>query len=199
MYMENIYIYALLDPSNNKIRYIGQTNNLKRRLNEHIYNSKKNNKNDHKSNWIKSLLSNDLEPQILLIEECSLDTSNEREIYWINQYDDLTNGTTGGNNRFKMTESVRNKLKVNNSGKNNPCYGKVWGKEERLKLSKQRKGRVLSEDWKDKISESLGFKCVVDGVEYNSIKEIKKKLNHGWNYIKKRLDDEKYPNWFYVK
>jgi hypothetical protein len=33
------YIYALLDPDENQIRYIGQTDNIKRRYNNHISSS----------------------------------------------------------------------------------------------------------------------------------------------------------------
>lgn len=34
--MENYYIYALIDPTDNIIKYIGKTNNIEKRLKKHI-------------------------------------------------------------------------------------------------------------------------------------------------------------------
>ena len=82
------FIYRLIDPSTQETRYIGQTDNLKRRYNNHVsscVNIKNKTYNTHKSNWIRSLISNDLLPIIEVIEECDgLEKSNIRETKVVN-------------------------------------------------------------------------------------------------------------------
>ena len=51
---KQILIYTLSD--NYGIRYVGKTNNLKLRKLAHINESKSNRYNNHRINWIKSLL-----------------------------------------------------------------------------------------------------------------------------------------------
>ena len=66
-----IYIYVLKCPISEKIRYVGKTNNLKRRLQSHIdysINSKK--KKRHVNYWILKLLKEGLRPKIELLETC---------------------------------------------------------------------------------------------------------------------------------
>ncbi len=90
------YIYILKDPINLKIRYVGVTcTSLKSRLSQHIYDSKK--KGTYKRNWINSLKKKNLKPIIEKIEECNYKNYQEREIFWISYYDNLTNTDKGGN------------------------------------------------------------------------------------------------------
>lgn len=64
--MRTVYIYALIDPNTHEIRYVGVTNNLKKRFLGHIYDAKRNHvsKNAQKSEWIVSLIDNDQTPII---------------------------------------------------------------------------------------------------------------------------------------
>ena len=66
----NIYVmyslYVLKDPNSLDIRYVGYSNNPKRRLWEHIRDAKKGVKT-HKSYWIKSLIDNQQSPLIEII------------------------------------------------------------------------------------------------------------------------------------
>lgn len=123
----NIYIYTLKDPINNGIRYVGQTNNLKRRLARHITNSKNLTDNRHISNWIRSL--NNL---IIMdvIEVCDYLVRNEREKYWINYYKEkgfnLCNSSNGG-----AGAGINNKN----------CVGRVLSEKTKSKISKSNKGR----------------------------------------------------------
>ena len=113
----NIYkIYLLKDPVTQEIRYVGQTYKiLKYRLNEHLQDSKR--KKFRNVNWIKSLLKKDLKPIIELIEECSLDNVDEREIYWISYFrsinSKLNNHDDGGRfqkRKFKHSEEFKSKI-----------------------------------------------------------------------------------------
>jgi len=94
------YIYALIDPTDNRIRYIGKTNNLKNRLKRHICDCKKHGFWTPKNQWIKSLINNNLKPIIKPLLETTKEEVNKYEIEYIKKYreliPDLTNDTDGG-------------------------------------------------------------------------------------------------------
>ena len=122
--MRTIYIYKLIDPITNNVRYVGKTTNLVRRLNAHINRSKKN--KYHSARWVNSLLEKGLKPEISIIEECNENNWEEREIYWISYYRehfDLTNILDGGGH--------------------SPSYGRLgkpWSDEQRMNNRKARLG-----------------------------------------------------------
>ena len=132
-------IYTLAHPITKEVRYVGQTNNLRRRLRSHLlcqYTT-------YTSSWIKSLLNIGLIPIMEELEGCSTDEVNDREIYWIAQLKAwgfrLTNLTEGG------------------SG----CLGhrRAFTLEHRHNMSVSRKGRIITPEWRDRISQSrLGIK-----------------------------------------
>jgi hypothetical protein len=126
----NIYIYTLRNPINNAVRYVGQTNDLKRRFNKHITNSKALSDSRHISHWIRSL---DALPVMDIIEVCDYSVRNEREEYWINYYKeqgcDLCNSSNGG-----AGAGVGNRN----------CVGRIMSDETRDKISKANKGRVFN-------------------------------------------------------
>lgn len=66
--------YVLIDPTDNKIKYVGRTVDEKNRFRNHIYESKKNNRNK-KERWIVSLLRKNKKPLLKVIykEKCSLE------------------------------------------------------------------------------------------------------------------------------
>ena len=84
--MKTTFIYSLSDPDTNEVRYIGKANNLKYRLWAHIHEAKHDLRNQHKCNWIKTLLDKDKKPVIDVIEEVSMDDWQSCEIYWISQF-----------------------------------------------------------------------------------------------------------------
>ena len=115
--MKNIYsIYKLIDPTTNKVRYVGvTTNSLKNRLYQHKYNSKK--LKTHSAKWINSLLKKDICPIIELIETCNENNWEDREKYWISYYDNLTNHHVGGkgvilSRRQESIDSSSNSKKI---------------------------------------------------------------------------------------
>ena len=59
------YIYALIDPRTRQIRYIGQTDDLSKRLRQHIMDKS----NTHKTEWIKGLLAANMRPDISQLAE----------------------------------------------------------------------------------------------------------------------------------
>lgn len=113
--MKITYIYYLKDPITDEIRYVGKTNDLKRRLNYHIKRSS--NYKFHSAVWIKSLIDKGVTPIIVEIEKIFDESWRDREKYWIKYYNekyDLTNILDGGQDgpndetKLKIKESIRN-------------------------------------------------------------------------------------------
>jgi hypothetical protein len=78
--METGYIYALIDPRDGAVRYIGQTTGplLKRRA-EHYYSPT----NQYTRKWIAELREAGVRPDIKALEEVAIDDLDSREFYWI--------------------------------------------------------------------------------------------------------------------
>lgn len=115
MYINSMkyYIYALICPLSNQIRYIGQTKQKpKYRFNGHIQESK--NPKDGKTkkiNWIRKLIRLGELPELLIIEDGLFENQQQLdniEIKWISYYKELgcrlVNGTNGGNSVCKNFE-----------------------------------------------------------------------------------------------
>lgn len=154
--MEKSYlVYILRDPRDNAIRYVGQTTRgLRIRLNQHI--SSKKYANNHRENWIFSLLKLKLKPTIHLVEVCNnIDECNEAEMFWIKTLKQIgwkltNNGEGGGNNLGRSgwnkggkgpTRSVMAKFITSEKcrGINNPMKGKKHTDEVKKKLSEYSK------------------------------------------------------------
>lgn len=128
-----MYIYLLIDPMTNMVRYVGQTYNVERRIKEHINECNslsKNKSKSHKSNWIKKLKKMDKLPIMEIIETCYANDVDFWERHYISLYKswgyNLVNKTDGGygirgykySNEFKLERSCKYK------GKGNPFYKK---------------------------------------------------------------------------
>jgi len=58
--MITTFIYALKDPTDNKVRYIGKANDPHKRYGDHLNSGR--DKNTHKRNWINNLRQEKLKP-----------------------------------------------------------------------------------------------------------------------------------------
>jgi hypothetical protein len=94
------YIYILQDPITLSVRYVGKSNNVKKRFYQHISNNKK---TTYVNSWIKSLKIKSLKPIISIIDETE-DDWEQLEIYWISQFKtwgfELCNHTKGGQGSY---------------------------------------------------------------------------------------------------
>lgn len=96
-----IGIYKITNTINNMC-YIGQSKNIHKRWNNHksVYN----NENAHEYDYYlyRAMRKYGIENFTFdVIEECDINSLNDREIYWINYYDSYNNGynsTNGGDN-----------------------------------------------------------------------------------------------------
>lgn len=95
--MESIYIYALRDPRTEEVRYIGKSNNPRKRLSQHLRGDKI---NRHKDSWIRELRREHLSPELVILEETTPERWEQRERYWIKKGLEmgwpLTNISEGG-------------------------------------------------------------------------------------------------------
>lgn len=157
-----IYIYALVDPFNRKIRYIGRTNDPERRLKEHLGNYHR--KDSYCQRWIQSVLRQGKQPRLKVIEECNEDTWKVRECHWIAFYRakgyQLTNITDGGDGVYPIP------------------FEKEAVRREAISLS--RKGMKFSDSHRKNLSLSANLK-------YKKNPELKKNLSKKWG---KLTDDQ---------
>lgn len=87
------YIYGLKNPEDDKIMYVGVTQNLKTRLKQHLAPSNLRLRSS-KDVWIESLITKKIEPVVIVLEECTQEVREERERYWIDYYRGINPGLT---------------------------------------------------------------------------------------------------------
>jgi group I intron endonuclease len=118
------FIYGLLDPRTSELKYVGKTSRtLKRRLIEHL-SRKELEYPCYKSNWLKSLIKEGFKPEIFCIEECSNESLNENEMFYVAYFKflgcKLTNLTDGGEGLqpgYIPSKEIREKISKANTGK----------------------------------------------------------------------------------
>jgi len=168
--MNDVFIYALLDPTDSEVRYVGKAKNPYKRLYFHLHNKA----HTHKYFWLQSLVKQGLKPVVCVLDRCDdfKPIWEARERDWISFYKrigcNLTNGTDGGEGlsnpslctRKKMSdakinfvpwnkgktgiysrESI-NKMRINRSGTSS------WNKGKHLSLDHNNKTRVTGKHWK---------------------------------------------------
>lgn len=113
--MKNTFIYTI--SHNNKIRYIGKSNNPEKRLKCHIYE----NSNSHKGNWLKSIIKSGDYPTVEILDEVPIKEWQFWEQYWIEQFKqwgyvllNVTNGGEGaeGYSHTEKTKQIMRELKL---------------------------------------------------------------------------------------
>lgn len=117
--MERTYkIYVLKDPETLEVKYVGiTTKTLKERLRGHLKETKDTRKkNYHKKAWINNLIEKDLLPTIELLEVCTADNWEEREIFHIANFKELgcnlTNIDIGGKGIYIKSRNNTSKEKI---------------------------------------------------------------------------------------
>lgn len=173
----SIGIYKITNPKG-KI-YIGQSVNLKRR--EYDYENQKNCSSQillfrslKKYNWGSHKFE--------IIEECHLNSLNERERYWQDFFDVLNPKkglncrlTTSSSKSGKLSQKTKNKISESNKGKPKHTeenkiiisqrskllknmLGKTHTLETKNKISQSKKGKTLPPETRDKMSKSASGK-----------------------------------------
>lgn len=152
-------VYKITNNVNGKV-YIGQSINIKNRWKDHIYAL---NRGDSTCTllqraWNKYKQNNF---SFEIIELCSENELDNVEIKYIELYDSINNGYNielGGNENKHL--SAETKQKLSKSAKErlsdptkNPMYDKHHTDEAKAKISTSKKGKLLSEETKQKLSQ----------------------------------------------
>jgi len=159
---DTTFIYALIDPISQDVRYVGKSDDPWNRL--HIGNKihiahLKDASHTHKAHWIQSLKRKNLVPILVILEQCKKDVWQEREKDWIVFYRKLgyklTNGTDGGDGSVGHHLSEEAKIKIKEASI------KRWENQElkakmikKLSQTKKAANITLSEETKRLMSES---------------------------------------------
>lgn len=140
--MTNSFIYGLVDPETQELRYVGKTRvGMKRALAEHSARCR---------NWIRKLKRRGLVQEVVVLEETDeLDEAERRLISLFRRLGySLTNIADGGEGGFKFDEDVR--LRISQSKKGwNPSL------ETRSRMSAAKLGTVRTEEICEKIRNSM--------------------------------------------
>lgn len=195
------YIYALVDPRDGDVRYIGKSVDPKQRLRKHIHKARKENPgNLYRYDWICSVLSDGYRPILEIIEEVSEDGWREAERTWIKygreQGWPLTNIENGGcgpgmvskETKELISQSVKKWIEENG----NPFEGQKHTEKTKKLLSRKAKERYRKnpdlhpsnrreygprpESVKKQISETHKKKGVNRGAKNGQAKLTKKKV-----------------------
>lgn len=106
------YIYALLDPRDNSIRYIGKTIHPKTRLGAHLYESRS--QDHYRARWIRILSAKNLKPIFKILKICPLEEFEIHEAFFIKLHKSkrLTNSDeTGSGINGRKKEITENAIK----------------------------------------------------------------------------------------
>jgi hypothetical protein len=160
----NTYIYGLIDPITNEIRYIGKSNNPQKRYPQHINEAKLN--NTKKSNWIKKLLREYKRPELFIIDEVSKNNWQFWEEHYISLFKswgfNLTNQTKGGGADY---EYFLNKPQSEETKQKKSLSLKNWWDENKNSAFRLEANKKISEtvkaQSKAKWTDELRAKCSV--------------------------------------
>lgn len=145
------FIYALTDPRDKAIRYIGFTIDMQTRLYGHLTYAKR--ERTHKANWIKQLLALNLKPEMICLETGIGDGWQEAEKRWIAHYRNvglrLTNMTDGGDGVPGAKRSPETCRKISEALK-----GKKKSPEAVAKFAAANRGKKASAETRRKMSEA---------------------------------------------
>lgn len=193
-------IYRLISPSGKS--YIGQTINFKRRIARHKNPKVKD--CPKLNNAIKKYGFQNF--QIEIIEHCLPRLLNDRERYWISYYNSLIfgyNSTSGGNSNYIILDETKEKIRQKNKGRyhgnqNVKCiidgitYNSIGEASRNLGIPfRNIRHRLNSKNIKynnysyidkqnpvrSKRNLCHSKSCIINGVEYQSIRDAAKALN----------------------
>lgn len=114
--LKTTFIYILKCPKTGNVRYVGKSNDPKRRYYAHIRTDKT--ASCHKINWIQKLLKEGFKPELEILEEVSEEDWKERERFYISKYRelyDLTNCKDGGEGLFRGNQTSFKKGQISHN------------------------------------------------------------------------------------
>lgn len=204
-------IYYIKNLINEKY-YIGQAQDIFKR-----WRDEKRDLNKEQDAWNKHLQrawkkygENNFEFSV--IEICSIDMLDEREIYWISYFDSYNNGynqTLGGDGcrGHKCSEETRSKIRASAIGRkpsdstrkklSEIHTGVIFTEERKAKIGEANKKRVYSNEQKKKMQLSqktcIPVFCIELNKIFDSLRQAGKETNIAYHHIKACCDgNQKY-------
>ncbi len=147
--MKLTFLYILLEPFEDEVRYVGKSDRPLERLTDHLNECK--NETHRRANWLKSLKYQNLKPRLEILCEVPAAEWEFWERHFIKYFRacgfDLVNTTLGGDG-------------VHLEGQPNPFFGKKHSEESKLKNRLAHLGKRASVETRAKQSAALkGRKC----------------------------------------
>lgn len=167
----NLFVYGLVDPRNNQLVYIGQTNKGIERIERHSYCCLKR-ENPKKVKWVKELRKFNLMFEVIYFEYCNdQEELNQAETFYIQYFrglgSPLFNYNDGGDNhiRAKMTPERLKDHKI--------LMKQVMNKPEvKRRMSLAHKSTKIKDQY---------------GIIYNSISEAARQINCSKSYLSEHI------------
>lgn len=146
-----VHIYKLIDLDDPETtRYVGKTKNpISKRRVEHSSEAKRGG-NSRKNKWIRSVLKKGGKIEIILIEDTTEESWEEREIFWIgfHKSDKLTNELEGGESGGKGGSPIKYSMSMEDCMK--------WLKENYPHVDSQSKFNKIKNEFPDFITKDPG-------------------------------------------
>lgn len=155
----NVCIYALVDPRDGALRYVGASKHVAARVVNHMNTAYR--YGAPRCLWFRELLTAGLQPTVVELQRVGDDIWEAAEQYWIEFYRSqgarLTNLTAGGLGWMGHTHTQREKDRIGAAH-----AGKVVSGEQRAKISAAHCGKALSKEHKRAISRTMKGRTVSD-------------------------------------
>lgn len=144
-------IYALIDPRDKRVRYIGMTTQaLRKRYGAHLRDCRK---GTYRSRWISALRAQGLKPIMLELETVPAEDRADAERRWIAFYRAagarLVNATDGGEGTLGCRKSPAERLAIGEASRL-----RFQDPQARQAVSRVHKGKVISEEHKRLVGEA---------------------------------------------
>lgn len=176
-----VYIYGLVDPRTQLIRYIGKSIRPLQRLANHLNDSGK----CHRTHWLNELKKLGLKPEIVYLERIEGGWPwQESEKFWI-AYGrkhgwPLTNNTDGGDGVSGLHEDAKAKMREHGWWR-----GRKHTEETKRKIAEKSRGRMASPERRAKMSKLMRGRQITWGDAL--AKAVRKLTDEQVNEIATRL------------
>jgi len=169
--MNTTFIYCLKDPQTGKPRYVGKSNNPRKRLSRHCVESQF--VKTHKDCWIRGLLLRGTRPILEVLDEVPISQWKFWECEYLRVFRlvgfDLTNLAPGGEGGAVpgriMSVETRRKIGQTMMGNKRFLGGKM-PESAKEKIRQSRLGRKLSPASRKKISDAVQRQSRINGGRY---------------------------------
>ncbi len=133
------------------IRYVGKATDAKQRLRQHLQPAQLDRYKSKKNSWIKSLKSEGLIPELVVLQEVSSENANKAERQWISCYRGyagnlLTNGTEGGDGGAVTDPEAKARIRAARLGMKDSEETKTKRKTSQKKAFSSEEFRVKRRD-----------------------------------------------------